>query len=210
MCTPTQGVWQPAGCVSCEPVCVCVSARACRHHLSSVHPYRVGVQSEPGCSSPFYLPTYLCVCQSAPVRALVVPACCERGLYFKDSFGTCVEPVSVRESSFLLNSFSCNVNERNNSTRTTSHFDKSPFSLIHCDRSESVEIPPHIPTRTRDERVADCSTAEEVALAALKASRPPSSSNTDIRTALLSPLCSGEDLSRKDLPPREDLRTSPV
>ena len=25
MCTPTQGVWQPAGCVSCELVCVCVS-----------------------------------------------------------------------------------------------------------------------------------------------------------------------------------------
>ena len=25
MGTPTQGVWQPAGCVSCEPVCVCVS-----------------------------------------------------------------------------------------------------------------------------------------------------------------------------------------
>ena len=86
-------------------------------------------------------------------------------------------------------------------TCTTSHFDKSPFSLIHCDRSESVEIPPHIPTRTRDERVADCSTAQEFALAALEASRPPSSSNTDIRTALLSPLCSGEDLSRKDLPP---------
>ena len=39
-------------------LCLCV-ARACRHHLSSVHPYRVGVQSEPGCSSPFYLPTYL-------------------------------------------------------------------------------------------------------------------------------------------------------
>ena len=32
-------------------MCLCV-ARACRHHLSSVHPYRVGVQSEPGCSSP--------------------------------------------------------------------------------------------------------------------------------------------------------------
>ena len=30
-------------------------AHACRHHLSSVHPYRVGVQSEPGCSSPSYL-----------------------------------------------------------------------------------------------------------------------------------------------------------
>ena len=25
MCTPTQDVWQPAGCVSCELVCVCVS-----------------------------------------------------------------------------------------------------------------------------------------------------------------------------------------
>ena len=25
MCTPTQGVRQPAGCVSCELVCVCVS-----------------------------------------------------------------------------------------------------------------------------------------------------------------------------------------
>ena len=25
MCKPTQGVWQPAGCVSCELVCVCVS-----------------------------------------------------------------------------------------------------------------------------------------------------------------------------------------
>ena len=25
MCAPTQGVWQPAGCVSCELVCVCVS-----------------------------------------------------------------------------------------------------------------------------------------------------------------------------------------
>ena len=35
-------------------VWLCV-ARACRHHLSSVHPYRVGVQSEPGCSSPSYL-----------------------------------------------------------------------------------------------------------------------------------------------------------
>ena len=35
-------------------------ARACRHqphHLSSVHPYRVSVQSEPGCSS--YLASYL-------------------------------------------------------------------------------------------------------------------------------------------------------
>ena len=59
MCSPTQGVWQPAGCVSCEPVCVCVSLVRVVINLSSVHPYRVGVQSEPGCSSPFYLPTYL-------------------------------------------------------------------------------------------------------------------------------------------------------
>ena len=35
------------------------SPNLCRHHLSSVHPYRVGVQSEPGCSSPYYLPTYV-------------------------------------------------------------------------------------------------------------------------------------------------------
>ena len=27
----------------------------------------------------------LCVCQSAPVCALVVPVCCERGLYLKNS-----------------------------------------------------------------------------------------------------------------------------
>ena len=27
----------------------------------------------------------LYLCQSAPVRALVVPVCCERGLYFKNS-----------------------------------------------------------------------------------------------------------------------------
>ena len=29
----------------------------------------------------------LCVCQSAPVCALVVPVCCERGLYLKNSSG---------------------------------------------------------------------------------------------------------------------------
>ena len=61
---------QLAVCLVSLFLCLCV-ARACRHHLSSVHPYRVGVQSEPGCSSPFYLPTYLS---------------CERGLYFKEFF----------------------------------------------------------------------------------------------------------------------------
>ena len=39
-------------------MCLCV-ARACRHHLSCVHPYRVGVQSEPDCSSPYYIHTYI-------------------------------------------------------------------------------------------------------------------------------------------------------
>jgi len=37
-----------------------------------------------------------CVCQSAPVRALVVPVCCERGLYSKNSFshdGTTARPL---------------------------------------------------------------------------------------------------------------------
>ena len=48
---------EPSEHVLVSPLCLCV-ARACRHHLSRVHPYRVGVQSEPGCSSPFYLPTY--------------------------------------------------------------------------------------------------------------------------------------------------------
>ena len=41
------------------------------HHLSSVHSYRVGVQSEPGCSSPFYLPTYLS-CQCAVREACIL------------------------------------------------------------------------------------------------------------------------------------------
>ena len=60
MCTPTQGVWQPAGCVSCEPVCVCVSlVRAVIICPASTHSYRVGVQSEPGCSSPYYIHTYI-------------------------------------------------------------------------------------------------------------------------------------------------------
>ena len=54
-------------------MCLCV-ARACRHHLSCVHPYRVGVQSEPGCSSPYYLPTYLR--PSSPVLRPPIPRWC--------------------------------------------------------------------------------------------------------------------------------------
>ena len=45
---------QLAVCLVSLFVSVCRS-RACRHHLSRVHPYRVGVQSEPDCSSPSYL-----------------------------------------------------------------------------------------------------------------------------------------------------------
>ena len=37
-----------------EAVCLCLPP-ACRQLLSSVHPYRVGVQSEPGCSSHHFL-----------------------------------------------------------------------------------------------------------------------------------------------------------
>ena len=48
---------QLAVCLVSLFVSVCRSSRACRHHLSSVHPYRVGVQSEPGCSSPSYIHT---------------------------------------------------------------------------------------------------------------------------------------------------------
>ena len=48
-----------AGCVSCELVCVCVSlVRVVIICPASTHiPYRAGpgVQSEPDCSSPFYL-----------------------------------------------------------------------------------------------------------------------------------------------------------
>ena len=36
-----------------------------------------------------------CVCQSAPVRALVVPVCCERGLYLKNSSNPNVARPSV-------------------------------------------------------------------------------------------------------------------
>ena len=37
----------------------------------------------------------LCVCQSAPVCALVVPVCCERGLYLKNSFRLIALPADI-------------------------------------------------------------------------------------------------------------------
>ena len=47
-----------------------------------------------------------CVCQSAPVRALVVPVCCERGLYSKKSFPACCK-IRSRSLSEVCNQLSC-------------------------------------------------------------------------------------------------------
>ena len=56
MCTPTQGVWQPAGCVSCELVCVCVSlVRAVIICLASTH---TALVSSPSLTV-LHLPTYI-------------------------------------------------------------------------------------------------------------------------------------------------------
>jgi len=76
-------------------LCLCV-ARACRHHLSGVHPYRVGVQSEPGCSSPFYLPTY-------EVWMAPLASCCPTS-------GACANPTrahAAQEWRFLERRLSC-------------------------------------------------------------------------------------------------------
>ena len=59
MCTPTQGVWQPAGCVSCEPVCVCVSlVRVVIICLASTHTALVSSPSLAVLHLSTYLPTY--------------------------------------------------------------------------------------------------------------------------------------------------------
>ena len=65
MCTPTQGVWQPAGCVSCEPVCVCVSlVRAVIICPASTHTALVSCPS----LAVLHLPTYTYKLLPAPVR----------------------------------------------------------------------------------------------------------------------------------------------
>ena len=59
MCTPTQGVWQPAGCVSCELVCVCVSlVRVVIICPASTH---TALVSSPSLAV-LHLSTYLPVC----------------------------------------------------------------------------------------------------------------------------------------------------
>ena len=59
MCTPTQGVWQPAGCVSCEPVCVCVSlVRVVIICLASTHTALVSSPSLAVLHLPTYIHTY--------------------------------------------------------------------------------------------------------------------------------------------------------
>ena len=73
LCTPTQGVWQPDGCVSCEPVCVCVSlVRVVIICPASTH---TALVSSPSLWLFFtFLPTYLlCVCDcvwAAPTCAI--------------------------------------------------------------------------------------------------------------------------------------------
>ena len=68
-CTPTQGVWQPAGCVSCELVCVCVSlVRVVIICPASTH---TALVSSPSLAV-LHLSTYL------PARAC--PVLCERVL----------------------------------------------------------------------------------------------------------------------------------
>ena len=60
MCTPTQGVWQPAGCVSCEPACVCVSlVRVVIICLASTHTALVSSPSLAVLHLSTYLPTSL-------------------------------------------------------------------------------------------------------------------------------------------------------
>ena len=58
--TPTQGVWQPAGCVSCEPVCVCALSRVITpgqyfapppYFAATVMPVRKGVKRRPAAAA---------------------------------------------------------------------------------------------------------------------------------------------------------------
>ena len=66
MCTPTQDVWQPAGCVSCELVCVCVSlVRVVIICLASTH---TALVSSPSLTV-LHLTTYI-HCASAVSGAL--------------------------------------------------------------------------------------------------------------------------------------------
>ena len=66
MCTPTQGVWQPAGCVSCELVCVCVSlVRVVIICLASTH---TALVSSPSLAV-LHLTTYLPSKEMAAVKA---------------------------------------------------------------------------------------------------------------------------------------------
>ena len=59
MCTPTQDVWQPAGCVSRELVCVCVSlVRVVIICLASTH---TALVSSPSLTV-LHLPTYIHTC----------------------------------------------------------------------------------------------------------------------------------------------------
>ena len=73
MCTPTQGVWQPAGCVSCELVCVCVSlVRVVIICLASTH---TALVSSPSLAV-LHLTTYLPTERAVPVLPGMLGARC--------------------------------------------------------------------------------------------------------------------------------------
>jgi len=96
-------VAQPAGCVSCELVCVCVSlVRVVIICPASTHTaIRVGVQSEPGCSSPSYIHTSKCAkypfsAHSSLDRIISLFVCLFRGVWL-----TYFPPLRERERSLL-------------------------------------------------------------------------------------------------------------
>ena len=80
MCTPTQDVWQPAGCVSRELVCVCVSlVRVVIICLASTHTALVSSPSLAVLHLSTYLPTPLvAVLQSAARARCTGPTCGRR------------------------------------------------------------------------------------------------------------------------------------
>ena len=68
MCTPTQDVWQPAGCVSCELVCVCVSlVRVVIICLASTHTALVSSPSLTVLHLTTYIPPCILSYQNFPL-----------------------------------------------------------------------------------------------------------------------------------------------
>ena len=91
MCKPTQGVWQPAGCVSCELVCVCVSlVRVVIICPASTHTALVSSPSLAVLHLTTYLPRESISIVKASLRAVF------RGGSFVDGCGTAAQSVPWR------------------------------------------------------------------------------------------------------------------